>query len=99
MAMLLGMLCGLGYGSYAGGSWWIMGIGMILNLLFWGTLIYLAVRYFNRRGTSNCCAGHDQHSTNLSTQTESAEEILRQRYARGEITREQYLEMLETLHK
>lgn len=76
-----------------------MGIGMVLNLLFWGTLIYLVFRFVNRSDNNSCCTGHAQHGNQLINQPESAEEILRQRYARGEITQEQYRQMLETLRK
>jgi len=60
-------------------------LGLFLMLLFWGGLIFLAVwlattlfgnRNSNRQSTS-------EHKPN-------AREILDQRYARGEINREQY---------
>jgi len=76
-----------------------MGIGMFLNLLFWGALIYLAFRFFERGGYGGSPAGHGTHGSHLNTLPQSAEEILRQRYARGEITQEQYRQMLETLRK
>lgn len=72
-----------------------MGIGMVLNVLFWGALIYLAFRYLGRGGYG----GHGTHDTHLNHPPKSAEEILRQRYARGEITQEQYRQILETLRK
>jgi putative membrane protein len=62
-----------------------MGFGAIIMLLFWGAIIWLVISLIN--------AG-----TKKSEETsESALEILKKRYARGEITREQYLEMEKEL--
>ncbi|MCX9010754.1 MAG: SHOCT domain-containing protein [Candidatus Methanoperedens sp.] len=58
-----------------------MGFGVIIMVLFWGAIIWLVISLIN--------AG-----TKKSEETpESALTILKKRYARGEITREQYLEM------
>ncbi|MDA8210395.1 MAG: SHOCT domain-containing protein [Clostridia bacterium] len=93
---------GWGYGTVDGGGWWTMGIGMIFTVLFWGALIYLAVRYFRCGSLGGGCGGHGTHSSHFNTDPgpqESAEEILRRRYAQGEITQEQYRQMQETLRK
>ena len=58
-----------------------MGFGVIIMVLFWGAIIWLAISLINA-GT--------QRSEETS---ESALAILKKRYARGEVTREQYLEM------
>lgn len=62
------------------GLWGIWGIGMMLfMLLFWGLVIVgivLGIRWLLRQGKAG---GSD-----------SALEILRQRYARGEINREEF---------
>jgi len=64
---------------FSGGG--MMGFGAIIMLLFWGAIIWLVFSFLN--------AG-----TKKSEETpESALTILKKRYARGEITREQYLEM------
>ena len=52
-----------------------MGLGWIFMVLFWGILIYLAISLFKKSG---------------SGANESAQEILRKRYARGEISREEF---------
>ena len=58
-----------------------MGFGVIIMVLFWGAIIWLVISLIN--------AG-----TKKSEETpESALAILKKRYARGEVTREQYLEM------
>ena len=56
-------------------------LGAIIMVLFWGAIIWLVVSLIN--------AG-----TKKSEETsESALAILKKRYARGEITKEQYLEI------
>ncbi len=66
-----------------------MGIGMVL---FWGALIVLAVLLVRGLFRSNQPTGRDQTS-----QTPTAKQILELRYARGEITREQYQLMVKDL--
>ena len=62
-----------------------MGFGVIIMVLFWGAIIWLVISLIN--------AG-----TKKSEETpESALTLLKKRYARGEITREQYLEMEKEL--
>mgnify|MGYP003394786726 CR=1 FL=1 len=64
-----------------------MGFGAIIMLLFWGAIIWLVFSLIN--------AG-----TKKSEETsESALAILKKRYAKGEITRDQYLEMEKELTK
>jgi len=75
-----------------GGNYWWMGlIGMVIQLLFWIGIIYLAVRllrtYLPRTNTSTKGA-HD-----------SALSIARERYARGEIDLEQYSKIKQELEK
>ncbi len=62
-----------------------MGFGVIIMVLFWGAIIWLVISLIN--------AG-----TKKSEETpESAFSIMKTRYAKGEITREQYLEMEKEL--
>jgi len=62
-----------------------MGFGAIIMVLFWGAIIWLVISLIN--------AG-----TRKSEETpESALTILKKRYAKGEITKEQYLEMEKEL--
>lgn len=62
------------------------GIGLILMLIFWGSLIFggawLAKALFN--------AGQGNQSGFPAPRQPSAREILDRRYARGEISREEY---------
>jgi len=62
-----------------------MGFGAIIMVLFWGAIIWLVISLIN--------AG-----TRKSEETpEAALTILKKRYAKGEITKEQYLEMEKEL--
>ncbi len=63
----------------------IMGFGVIIMVLFWGAIIWLVISLINA-GT--------QKSEEMS---ESALTILKKRYARGEVTKEQYIEMEKEL--
>ncbi len=62
-----------------------MGFGAIIMVLFWGAIIWLVISLINT-GT--------QKSEETS---ESALAILKKRYARGEVTKEKYLEMEKEL--
>lgn len=68
------MMMGFGMGLF----------GLFFMLLFWGGLILLAVWLAKALFQGNRSTGSSSSPTN------SAREILDQRYARGEITREQY---------
>jgi putative membrane protein len=75
-------------GMMGGGGW----LWMLLPLLFWGGLLAFAawalVRIFPNRSSDDRGAGG---------QEESAEEILRKRFARGEIAAEEYQRSIEVL--
>jgi putative membrane protein len=60
-------------------------LGLLFMLIFWGGLILLAVWLVRALFSTN--AGRD---LNAGGKNQSARQILDQRYARGEISREQY---------
>ena len=71
-----------GYGMMAGFGW----LGMLMMVLFWVGVVLLVVW-----GLSNLF-------TTRSPRVEpDAEEILKQRFARGEISREEFVQARETL--
>jgi putative membrane protein len=83
-----------GFGGYGTFGW----IGMILNLVItigvivgFVLLIVWAVRRFSNEGRSSIS------STDLEQSQASPREILEKRYARGEITREQFKEILSDI--
>ncbi|MBX6378729.1 MAG: SHOCT domain-containing protein [Clostridia bacterium] len=75
-----------GYGPVAGPGWgWV---GMIIMFLFWVAVIALAA-----------WAVAALASPRVRWREDEAIELLRRRYASGEISEEQYLQMLQTLRK
>ncbi len=90
---MMGGCCG-GFGWYgAYGSWsWI--INLVFSLLVFGGLIWLVV-WAVRRMTSASGPGF----SGLGGGSSAAREILQARYARGEITREEYQQMLDDLNR
>jgi len=74
---------GMGFGIF----------GLLLMLLFWGALILLAVWLVRAVFQSG-----DRSPTTPTGRTKTARDILDERYARGEITREQYEIMKQDIH-
>ena len=72
----------------------MMGIGLIWMLLFWGGVILLAVWLI-----SLLFPNVSQTPPNQPRALTSARDILDQRFARGELSAEQYREMRQTLEK
>lgn len=71
----------------------MMGFGLIWMLLFWGGLILLAVWLI----VVLFPAGPQPPAANTPDTPTRARDILDQRYARGELSREQYEEMRQTM--
>src|SRR3989338_11442828 len=90
IAAIVLLLSGWGMGSYGmmGGNWGygMMGLGFMFlpMLLFWGAIIWLVVTLVNSAGKSRQENG-------------SPLEILKKRFANGEITKKQYTEMKKEL--
>ncbi|MEA3439476.1 MAG: SHOCT domain-containing protein [Chloroflexota bacterium] len=82
-----------GYGM--GFGWW----GLLFMFLFWGGLILLAIWAVRTIFQSNRQPPVSSLERNLTAldRNPTAREILDQRYARGEITREQYKTMMEDI--
>jgi len=78
------------FGHMDGFGWQGMLIGGVVMLLFWGGLITAII--WVARGAFSHSAGSTSSQVGVS-----ARELLDQRYARGEITREQYQEMKRDL--
>ena len=71
----------------------MMGFGIIWMLLFWGGLILLAVWLI----TVLFPTSPQPRSGNRPETQVAAQDILDQRYARGELSREQYDEIRQTI--
>ena len=83
---------GPGMGFY-GGGWGNGFIGMLFQLVFWVGVIWLGFYLFRRFGNRVPTGGNFQDRLN------SAIDILRERYARGEINRDEYEERIQELRK
>jgi putative membrane protein len=68
------------WGWYNGMGWWMV-FGGILFVIFWGLIIYLIV-WAIRRFSGSSGTGGPAHRSPI--------DIAKERYARGEITKEQY---------
>jgi putative membrane protein len=69
------------WGMHAGWSWWWV-IGPIMMVLFWGTLIWGVLYLIRRPGAGG--------RTELAPDDNDARAILRRRYARGDIDRDEF---------
>ncbi|MDF1499669.1 MAG: SHOCT domain-containing protein [Anaerolineales bacterium] len=69
-------------------------IGLVIMFLFWGLLIAGAIFLMKSIFPGVGSVGGHYGDSQLSPR-----EILDQRYARGEVTREQYLEMVKDLRE
>jgi putative membrane protein len=80
-----------------GFGWALGGLGMIFMMFFWLIVVVLAIWLLSRLfpgATSSTGAATGQAS---STDSAQALDLLKQRYARGEISKEQYEDMRHTL--
>ena len=71
-----------------------LGFGFIWMLLFWGGLILLAIWLIGVLFPST-----NQQTSNDAPRSPSAQDILKARYASGEITAEENQEMLTTIQQ
>jgi|APCry4251928276_1046603.scaffolds.fasta_scaffold166163_1 putative membrane protein len=72
-----------GFGNYGYG----MGFGWLFMIIFWGLIIYLVFSFWKR---------NDRRANGTQ---ESALEILKKRYARGEISKEEFERMKKDLQE
>ena len=84
-----------GFGSFGNMGWigWIINIVLIVGVLIG---VVLLVIWAVRRITTNQ-SGSSLSSGHSNSRMTTAREILQTRYARGEISREEYQQMLEDI--
>jgi putative membrane protein len=73
----------------------LLGFGVLLKVLFFGLVFFLLFRLFRGRGYRRGYYADYTRTHDFSEQT--PEEILRRRFAAGEISREQFEDMRRTL--
>lgn len=69
-------------------------LGFIFQVIFWGLIIMLIVKLFKHSHSSSCCHGNgeiDEVSEDRSL------EIVRERYAKGEITKKEFEQLKKDL--
>ncbi len=79
---------------YSGYGWWMWIAGGLMMLLFWAVVIalaFFAIRAVIRSG------GRSSGTTQSINRNQAPLDILKERYARGEITREEYMNMRSDL--
>lgn len=79
-------------GYYGGGYGFGGGLGFIFMILFWGVIIWAIIAgvkmMSSHQGQGKCCGGSKE---------DNAGAVLRERYAKGEITKEQFDQMKKDL--
>ena len=84
---------GYGYHPFFGP---LFGIGILFRFLIWGAIIFFVIRLFRRRWGRSWRHEHDDYDE-FGPYDLTPNEILRRRYAAGELTREQYEQMRHDL--
>lgn len=83
-------------GNYFGGGYGYMGgFGFLSMFIFWGLIIWLIVVVMKKTSGDH---GHQGMCCGGSKKGDSAETLLRERYAKGEITKEQFEQMKKDLN-
>ena len=82
------------YGGQVGG--WGYGLGILAMVLFWGALILVIVAMARYAGRDRR-AGYPPEPPATPSGPPGAEEILAERFARGEIDADEYRERLDVL--
>ena len=77
-----------------GGFSWFGGIAMLVGVVLVGVIVYLLVSNRQRLGNTNANTG-----ASANTNAESAQAILKERLAKGEIDEETYDSLLKKLNK
>ncbi len=77
------------YYGYGG----MFGFGWILNIIFWVVIIWLIVAVMRGRTWHNCGPGGCHHNN----KEDDSMSILKERYAKGEITKEDFERMKKDL--
>ena len=82
-------------------SSWAGLVSMLAYLVFWAAAIPIAIRLLRRvlRGTGGSVGSVDGAAPDRAAPVDRAVEILRERYARGEIDTAEFAHRMETLNR
>jgi putative membrane protein len=78
------------------GDWWMWLVGILVMFLFWGGVIALVI--FAIRAVARTSRDKNEPSS-TSYYQHNPIEILKERYARGEISRDEYIAMRRDLEE
>lgn len=73
---------------------WGFGFGGIFMLIFWGLLIWAIIALIRSGSEGGCCARHKNESNHSKN---NALDILKERYAKGELSAEDFEKMRKNL--
>lgn len=89
------------YGNWGYGTGF--GFGWIFMVIFWGLVIWgviALIRGLNRGDHGGCCGGYGkEEKQDMLSGKNSAMDILKERYAKGEINKMEYEEKKKDLEK
>jgi len=87
------------YGNWGYGAGF--GFGWIFMVIFWGLIIWGIISLVRHGGFGGhgCCGmgGHGEHKQDDEKKNNSALDILKERYAKGEINKQEYEEKKKDL--
>lgn len=80
---------------YYHSSFWPEGvIALIINILIWGLVIYLVMHIVRKMsGGHGCCGMHGEHNQSEKIDDSIYLDIVKRRYAKGEINKKEYEEL------
>ncbi len=79
----------LGYGINPGFSF----LGFLFQVLFWGMIVLLIVRFFRSSHSSHCCHNDEMEEV----EGDRSLDIIRERYAKGEIDKKEFEQLKKDL--
>ncbi len=81
-------------GNYFGGGWgYGFGLGWIFMIIFWGLVIWAIFALVRGGSGHSCCGGHNHGEYGEKTPLD----ILKERYAKGEVSKEDFEKMKKDL--
>jgi putative membrane protein len=81
-------MMGWDWADGGGAGWWVMGLGMFICIILLAVSVGLVVWLINRGGTGRRTEGSDE-----------AQDLLRRRFASGEIDADEYARRMALLRK
>jgi len=87
---MMGDFYNMGWGGGFG-----FGFGWIFMLLFWGLIVWVIIYLVKNSSSNGCCGG--KHDDKNGQSGKAALDILKERYAKGELSKEDFDKMKNDL--